>query len=421
MRSLFPYRITEEHLFCRTCRNIKKHGIYAKEAYSTHGGLLPKIPLLCVCDFCKTAYLAFSQEFAFAKSEEDNYVKIPGMNRLNPGNWVYIKGTSKPGILKRFTNYKDKTSLVLDFGEAKDTCVEIENKEPKEQEISRRGYKLLPVQCGETLIGDFVYHVRRDMFGRAIGFVNDGNIDKLAVQLNDGIILFITLPESYQTLPNARIKETAKNKLQVLEPSVLSQIEMDAKHGVLFVSGQVESLAEKRKIQKLLDQILIVRGVINQIQIVPHIHVTDEILLNHIHEIFEKAKNRDTAYYKIQVENGHATIQLGYYKEQAIHYFENALEKLPGILELSVLPECVPIPTPAEEEKIKEARHNLEALPGLKNCDIQVTGVGKKIILSGFVLSLLQKKIVNFQIIKYPWQISDVENNLRIVAKKAET
>ena len=119
MKSKFPFRITEEHLFCRHCCNLQLHGIYAKETYSVRGGLLPKIPLLCICDSCQTYHIAFSQEFAFAVQDSSNqeYAKIPGKNRLAIGNWVYIKGRPRPGIIKSKPRRQDSQILLRDCSE----------------------------------------------------------------------------------------------------------------------------------------------------------------------------------------------------------------------------------------------------------------------------------------------------------------
>ena len=106
----------------------------------------------------------------------------------------------------------------------------------------------MPAQSGETLIGDYVYHVIRDAFGKAIGLVHDGETDKLAIQLEDSTILFLTLSPAYQSLPNKRLEETIKYKLKDLPSKITENIVFKAKSGILYLSGTVESLAERRQV-----------------------------------------------------------------------------------------------------------------------------------------------------------------------------
>ena len=67
------------------------------------------------------------------------------------------------------------------------------------------GYRLLPVQSANTLLGDHIYHAIRNKFGTAVGLVNDGEKDKLVVLLEDGMLVFITLPPLAQNLPNEKL------------------------------------------------------------------------------------------------------------------------------------------------------------------------------------------------------------------------
>ncbi len=419
-RESFPFRITEQNLFCRRCKALCKHGLYTEESYSIQGGMLPRIPILCECDVCKASYIAFSQEFYFVRQETEQnptpntYVKIPGKNRLFVGNWVYLNNSARPGIIERVISSNDKTELSIKYGNSV-AKVNIERNEPTQNEISPKGYRLLPAQCGETLIGDYVYHVHRQMFGKAVGIVQDGITDKLTIQLENNVILFITLPESYQTLPNPRLLETAKLKLQSLPPAILQNIHIEARHGILFVSGTVSSLAARRKIQEITDRIPSLRGTINRILVTPSISVSDEILSESIHQIFENSENSDWAYYNIRVQQGKATVQIGYYKESAIRYFTRQLEKEQGILELSVLPEYVSEPEPSELKRIQEAEKMISNQSFAKDCKIRITWTEKKIFIFGCVHSLIQKGRVTLLLSKLPWKITSIENKLRIL------
>ena len=420
MRELFPFRISEQALFCRTCMALSPHGVYAREAYSVCGGLMPKIPLLCVCDKCSTYYLAFSQEFAFAAGAHGdlNYAKIPGKNRLFAGNWVYVEGMPRPGRLKRIVRSGEVRSLLIDYGIGEEQAVEIREAEPIEAEEAPKGYRLLPAQSGETLVGDFVYHVRRKMFGRAIGLVNDNDEDKLVVQLASGMILFLTLPESYQSLPDSRLQKEAEYKIERLPLDLLQRISLRAQHGVLNVAGTVRSLAERRKILAVLDSIPSIRGTLSQIRIEPDCKVEDGVLENAIHKTFEDSPNSDFAYYKVKVEGGKATVVLGYYKEAAVRHFEAELEKIEGILELSLLPECVAEPSADELRRLRDAESKIKSFTADKAAKVHLSVAEGKLIVSGFANTQFLRNRIRIQLFKSAWKLTSIQNNLRVAARE---
>lgn len=420
MRELFPFRISEQALFCRTCMALSGHGIYAREAYSVCGGLMPKIPLLCVCDKCSTYYLAFSQEFAFAAGSHGdlNYAKIPGKNRLFAGNWVYVEGMPRPGKLKRIVRSGDSRSLLVDYGNGEEQTVEILEAEPKEAEEAPKGYRLLPAQSGETLVGDFVYHVRRKMFGRAIGIVNDNDEDKLVVQLESGMVLFLTLPESYQSLPDSRLQKVAEYKIERLPVELLRRVSLRAQHGVLNVAGTVRSLAERREILSVLDTIPSIRGTLCQIRIEPETKVQDGVLENAIHQVFEDSQAADFAYYKVQVNSGKATVVLGYYEEAAVRHFETELEKIEGILELSLLPECVAEPSAEELRRLRDAESKIKSFTADKSAKVHLSVVQGKLVVSGFANTQLLRNRIRIQLFKSAWKLTSIQNNLRVAARE---
>lgn len=418
MKSKFPFRITEEHLFCRHCCNLQLHGIYAKETYSVRGGLLPKIPLLCICDSCQTYHIAFSQEFAFAVQDSSNqeYAKIPGKNRLAIGNWVYIKGRPRPGIIKRlFSDQQNQKSLSIDYGNNETEQVQLSDTDTSLNETAPKGYRLLPAQSGETLIGDYVYHVIRDAFGKAIGLVHDGETDKLAIQLEDSTILFLTLSPAYQSLPNKRLEETIKYKLKDLPSKITENIVFKAKSGILYLSGTVESLAERRQVLDLLNIITSMRGIFNTLTIKPKENQPDNILEDKLCRIFEDALHPDLAYYEIKVNNRIAQVRIGYYSEQAVHFFEEQIEQLPGIVELSLLPECVILPSPQEQKKIQELEKGIRAATDTSN-KIYIRLANDKIYVLGRVKTLIQKHKIHFSVTNQAFRFLSIANLLRVTS-----
>ena len=98
MRSQFPHRLYTLPLFCRRCQRVVEHGVFAREAYSTYGGMNSGIPLLCCCEQCQSVFIAFSQEFSFCsdKTRNGDYAKIYGRNRIAPGAAGLVFGDEHP-------------------------------------------------------------------------------------------------------------------------------------------------------------------------------------------------------------------------------------------------------------------------------------------------------------------------------------
>ena len=144
------------------------------EEYSTYGGLDRGIPLLCVCTHCGTIHVAFSQEFAFGRKDEahSEYAKVYGHNRIFPGDWLYFDGATRPCIVKSFFQSRDREVVVYKRNGMPDEKYE-GPKIPISHEVAPEGYRLLPAQCVNTLLGDHVYHVLRKQFGVAVGVVKD--------------------------------------------------------------------------------------------------------------------------------------------------------------------------------------------------------------------------------------------------------
>ena len=62
-------------------------------------------------------FVAFSNEFVFCNREYVNrdYTKIYGYNRIKAGDWVYFKGSPKPGFVKSIFQTPDKLILVVTY------------------------------------------------------------------------------------------------------------------------------------------------------------------------------------------------------------------------------------------------------------------------------------------------------------------
>jgi osmotically-inducible protein OsmY len=418
MRKAFLYPITSELLFCRRCQKVCSHQIFAREPYSTRGGIRPHIPLLCSCKICSTYFIAFSQEFNFfCDSHKSEYVKILGHNRIIPGNWLYVKGTPRPGKVKGVFHSATEEIIVISYNNGPDQKIERPFNEEEVEEYPQ-GYRLLPVQSGQTLIGDPIYHVPRDAFGKVVGIVSDGEKEKLAVLLDNNILLFMTLPEAYQTTPNAQLHELIRFKLKDTFPEVISALSYEVAQGIVFIKGNVPNIRLKKEIRQFLENIPAVRGCVDFIQVDPSVTISDNLLKSNVLSVLEDL-SLPIFDYDVNVENGKVTVRCYFSFEATPADLEKRLEVLEGIRELSLLLELSPSETNTHKILCLNAARALKEHPKLKDTCIRVSCNGKKMILEGRVHSILQKSQAYFTAIRSTKKVS-IDNKLRIVQPSEE-
>lgn len=418
MRKAFLYPITSELLFCRRCQKVCSHQIFAREPYSIHGGIRPHIPLLCSCHICSAYFIAFSQEFNFfCDSYKTEYTKILGHNRIIPGNWLYVKGTPRPGKVKGVFHSATEEIIVISYNNGPDQKIERPFKED-EVEDSPQGYRLLPAQSGQALIGDPIYHVSRDCFGKVVGIVSDGEKEKLSILLENNTLLFMTLPEAYQTTPNAQLHELVHFKLKEKFPELFSSLTYEVAQGIVFIKGNVPNIRLKKEIRLFLESIPAVRGCVDFIQVNSSFSISDEELKSKIFSVLE-----DLALpifdYDVTVENAKVTVKCFYHFETTPLDLEKRLEIIDGIRDLSLLLELSPSESNNHKMLCLNATRALKEHPKLKDASIRVSSNGKKMILEGSVHSILQKSQAYFTAIRSTKKIS-IENKLRITAPNLE-
>ncbi|WP_298769387.1 BON domain-containing protein [uncultured Fibrobacter sp.] len=391
MRSQFPHRLYTQKLFCRCCKKVTEHGVFAREVYSTYGGMDPRIPLLCSCDACGTLFVAISSEFDFCRREfvNQDYAKIYGYNRIVPGNWVYFKGAPKPALVKSIFMGPEKEVLVVTYDGGAEQKLEL----PKvviENEDAPGGYRLLPAQCGEVLIGDPVYHAIRNQFGVAVGLVNDGEKDKLAVLLKDNTLVFITRPPLAQNLPNDRLLATVENKIRQLFPDESGQMSIEVGQGIVYLKGSVKNLSLKRNLEACVNGIPKVRGCVNFMRIQAEPYVTDTqiekaiyvLLENPAHHLFD---------YSVQVRGGKVQVNACCQEEFYSKEIESRIAEIPGVIDLSCSISIVPEESPEIIRTCRELEADLALNSRFKGTNIRVSYANKKFLLEGHVFSPIQK------------------------------
>ena len=401
MRSQFPHRLYTLPLFCRRCQRVVEHGVFAREAYSTYGGMNSGIPLLCCCEQCQSVFIAFSQEFSFCsdKTRNGDYAKIYGRNRIAPGNWLYFKGKAKPGLVKSYFQTSEKEIIMISYDGGPDQKVECPNVVINQEE-SPDGYRLLPAQSAQTLIGDHIYHAIRNAFGVAVGLVNDGEKDLLAVLLEDGTILFLALPVTSQNLPNPKLAEIVRSRLLQLFPEDARRISVNVGQGVVYLDGLVRNLSVKRALKGCVEALPKVRGCI----------VSDTVMENDVLSILETPGVR-VFDYSVKVEQGKVSVTASCFEDYDLKELERRIAEYPGVQELVFSLNFLPLDAMPNRLLCEEIENSLES-----STRIRVSFVRNKFLLEGRVSSNFQKQLAFLSAMKTAKSPS-VENKLRIILK----
>lgn len=386
--------------------------MYAKEPYSTYGGLSPHIPLLCICDECETTFVAFSHEFSIGRNAAGSqYAKIYGYNRIAPGNWLYFKGDAKPGIVKSYFQTNDKEVIVVNYEDGSSKKIEVP-KRPVDREVSPDGYRLIPAQSPHVLIGDHVYHAIRNQFGVAVGLVSDAGKDKLAILLDDNSLLFITIPQTVQNIPNDKLAEFVRSRLQQLFVEDSRRVSVTVGQGIVYLDGIVKNLATKRALCACINNMARVRGCVDFMRVQMETYISDDLLEMSILKLIEQPQVK-VFDYTVTVKNSRATVEFSCIDEFFPKDLEGKILNLTGLQELAYLAHPVPKSSIEHYAICDSIQQELSNSSHLNGAFIRVSFVNNKYLLEGRVATALQRQwafISTVKIIKIP----TVENRLRI-------
>ena len=389
-----------------------EHGVYAREAYSTMGGMNPHIPLLCCCDYCGTMFIAFSHEFIFCRHDcvNPDYTKIYGHNRIVAGNWIYFKGTPKPGLVKSVFQGPDKEVIVVSYDGGPDQKIELPKVEIYAEEAPG-GYRLLPAQSAQTLLGDFIFHAIRKQFGVAVGLVNDGEKDKLGVLLKDNTLVFITLPPLAQNLPNDKLCEAVQGKLARVFPDDYNTISVEVGQGVVYLKGLVKNLSIQRAMENCVNAFPKVRGCVNFTKVQSSSLVSDSQIESSVYQLIE-APGMPLFDYKVHVSGGRVQLEASCYENERPEDLEVRLGEIPGVRDLACV--VTEVTDPLNVELCKEIQTELSMNSLLQGSMIRVSCNNRKFLLEGRVLSAFQKQLALFALLKKA-KTTAVENRLRFI------
>jgi len=389
------------------------HDICAMEEYSTYGGMERGIPLLCVCKSCGTVHVAFSQEFAFCRKDDNSeYAKVYGHNRIFPGDWLYFDGAAKPCIVKSFFQSRDKDVVVYKRNGLPDEKYE----GPKvviENEVAPEGYKLLPAQCPQTLLGDHVYHVLRKQFGRAVGVVKDEDKDKLVVLLDDGIMVFMSYPRYAENPANEEVVSVVRRRLELLSSGLSEEIAVAAGQGIVYLQGFVNCLATKRAVHDCVNGIAGIRGCVNLVQVQKNPKFSDRELEKKIWDVLDDSA---IPIFKYDVDVKSAVAKVTFYYEDEVYPTElkSRIEGIVGVVKLDLLGTAIRKENVGKQELCRNIMDKLSKIRFLKGSFVHVSYVGKRFLVEGRVKNIVQREFTLLVVAALTRSVM-VGNRLRIV------
>lgn len=413
MRALFPHKLYSQRFFCCRCQKVTAHDVCAQENYTTYGGLDSHIPLLCCCTKCSALFVTFSHELAVCRREDDGaeYAKIFGANRVFPGNWLYFIGDVKPNKVKSVFQASDKSIMVLDMGNGSEKKIECA-KVDVDREDSPNGYRLLPAQSAHTLLGDRIFHTIREQYGTAVGMVNDGAKDKLAVLLDDKTLLFITIPAQAQNLPNGKLQAIVESKLKQIFPEDAVKVSVEVGLGIVYLKGFASSLLVKRNLVDCVNGLPKVRGCVDFTRIQTESYITDTQLVKAIDTLLE-SPNMPLFNSVVNVQGGRVDISASCCETHYQKELENRFAEIPGVIALHCSISVIPEDQMERVSLCREIETDLALNSRLTSSKIRVSCVNKKFILEGHVHSIVQKQLATFIVVKNA-KTTFVDNRLKL-------
>lgn len=175
------------------------------------------------------------------------------------------------------------------------------------------------------------------------------------------------------------------------EPSIdAAKIGVAVTDGVVTLTGEVKSFAEKYKAERAVERVAGVRGVVNEIKVdLPH-ERTDTELATEAAEALRRNTLVPDDRIKVKVVNGWITLtgEVGYEFERRAA--EQAVRFLPGVRGVTNLIEVVPTVKPKDIKKQIEETFERRAALAANNIKVEVSG--DEVTLRGTVHSWLERQ-----------------------------
>jgi len=376
------------------------------------------VPLACQCKNCNSFFVAFSQEVYFGTYPFNaEYAKLLSQNRLAPNDWVYVDGKTRPGRVSALYATPTEEIIELDFG---GTSREKFTR-PVMTSFNERapiGFKLLPAQAGVALYGDPVYHVLRKMMGFVVGFVSDKGYEKLVVQLESGKVLFITLPDEFQLVPDDTLLSRLKESVFARFPTHEQSLRLNVVHSVAYVYGSVSTFPEKDEVLRFVKRIPDFRGVVDLISVqIPGKAVLDEDILSAAKRIVER-EDSPLFMNEVTVENGSVTLNAYFTSGSDVQKIKTELCHVHGLRNIKMTLEEAPSPSPQMRHMAEILRAKIAKMPA-QNARLRVIPTEEGLWVEGYVRNFLQKSWVNLLISRSVKDIY-VQTNIRVDNSQGE-
>lgn len=387
------HQLWEMPLFCAKCGAITAHAILAREAFSKRFGISKDVPFVCRCNACGTFFVAFAGEMYLGGNEsKDEYAKLLSQNRLLPGDWVYIDGRPRPNQISGLFVTKQEETVML-----KSVGVQEKFSRPllsRYNEQAPQGFKLLPAQIGSVLLGDPVYHVLRKATGFVVGRILDKSSEKVVVRLEGGKVLFITLPEKKQALPDDVLLKRLTAEMSRKFPGLSSEFRLNVVRNIAYVYGSVADLPTKENALAFVKSFSDFRGVVDMLSVkYAGTPISDADICRDAFRILEKEKS-PLFYYDLHAENGELTLNAYYFAGSDLDGVTKELQNIAGIRRLKLELEKVE-ESPAALWRKANALEKLLKTQFIKFC-LRVIPLSEGLLVEGHVKNHLQKKMLEF-------------------------
>lgn len=414
MRAPYLYSIKEEPLFCRNCSAVTKHALNGRESFALDDPELIKESLLAECVICDEEQVVFARDLRSICGEDPDQFscKIGGRGRIVVGDWVFFPGQSRPGQVKlrQSMGEREHFTIIYDDGQEFKWSQKIPNIAGKEALLT---YKLLPFQLGSAKIGDYVYHVGRDITGITVGVVH-GSHEKIIIQLENHSYLVMNLNHrNSPTDTNKALREKISEAFKSVMGNQYAGINTEVRGGMVYVSGKCGHLLEREALIKFVESIEGVLMVLPKIKILPEIDVTDEELQWQIHTLLSEQSRHGLVGVRVFVNQGTASIHGFVDNEKTYDAIYNQIACINGLKDINLNLS----PTKGlQHEDIQRSRQVNEVLAknnALSDCVIHAKCRGGKITLEGTVRSAFQKSTAS---LATAWvsKNMNIENNIKI-------
>lgn len=393
-------QILERKFYCKECRAITSHELLAREDVSAYGPLPSGVPLVCRCKLCETFFVVFSQElFLGTLPGHAEYAKLLNCNRLFPGDWVYVEGKERPGKVAALYSVATEEIVELEFGDHHKERF----RRPQMTSFSEtapNGFRLLPAQAGVALLGDPVYHVLRKAFGTAVGFVLDGFKEKLVVQLEGGKLLFITLPEENQRLPDSFLLKRLELKFFSEFSKLKDKVHVNVIHSVAYAYGFVESLQQKEMVARFLANQKDFRGVVDLVWVrLQGAPVPDDDLRLQTLRILEE-EDSPLFLYEVEVVEGNLTVSAYYFEGDDLSKVKENLCGIAGLRSVHYNLEAVRQAPEPMREKAQKLSDSVKGNSRFADCRLHIVPIEEGVIVEGCTRGVLQKTLLNAFVIR---------------------